>query len=155
MSCCWLWLFCAYPLFFVDKQLSCWPRRVISLRIALDKEKGRASWRQVGLPAQSLPRSRFRRACIPACVHVIRVCVCMCMYVCVLTCIYLYICTCICIYLRIHVYNVHMYVYAYLCIDCETQYPFVSVFGRCYSCACVFLWICLRVHMCVCIYMCN
>jgi len=34
----------------------------IPLRIAADREKGRASWRQAGLPAQSLRRHRFRRA---------------------------------------------------------------------------------------------
>ena len=28
MSCCWLWLFCAYPSFLVDRRLGCWPRRV-------------------------------------------------------------------------------------------------------------------------------
>ena len=62
----------------------------ISLRITADREKGGASWRQVGLSAQSLPRRRFtgRRACMRAYVHVVRVCMYMCMYVCVLTCIY-------------------------------------------------------------------
>jgi len=30
MSCCWLWLFFAYPSFLVDRQLGCWSRRVSS-----------------------------------------------------------------------------------------------------------------------------
>jgi len=28
MSCCWLWLFCAYQSFLVDGLLGCWPRWV-------------------------------------------------------------------------------------------------------------------------------
>ena len=37
------------------------------------QEKGGASWRQVGLPAQSLPHRRFTRACMSAYVHFVRV----------------------------------------------------------------------------------
>jgi len=54
-----------------------------SLRIAADREKGRASWRQVGLPAQSLPRRRFRRA--------LRAFLCT---FCMRVCIYVYVCMC-------------------------------------------------------------
>jgi len=55
----------------------------IPLQITADREKGRASWRQIGLPAQSLPRCRFRRAlCAFICTFCMRVCidvyVCMC-----------------------------------------------------------------------------
>jgi len=67
--------------------------------------EGWRSWGQFGLPAQSLPRRRFRRACMRAYEHFVRVCVYMCMCVCVLTCIYVYICMCICICIRIHIYT--------------------------------------------------
>jgi len=69
----------------------------IPLRIAADREKGRASWHQVGLPAQSLLRRRFRRALRASiCTFCMRVCI----YVYVCMCadmIYVYICMCVCI----------------------------------------------------------
>ena len=88
-----------------------------------DREKGRASWRQVGLPAQSLPHRRFRRAlrafictfCMRVCIYVY---VCMCadmiyVYVYIYACVYVFVH--LCVYTRVYVY---VYVYAYLCIDC-------------------------------------
>jgi len=101
----------------------------IPLRIAADREKGRASWRQIGLPAQSMPRHRFRRAlrafictfCMRVCIYVY-VCMCADMY------IYTYICACVYVYVHVCVYkHVYVYVYAYLCIDCESQYQCFSV----------------------------
>jgi len=89
----------------------------ISLRIAADREKGRASWRQAGLPAQSLPRCRFRRSlCAFICTFCMRVCiyvyVCMrvdmyiyiyvCMCVCVCICMRLYTCVCVCVCIFVH-----------------------------------------------------
>jgi len=115
-------------LFLMDGQLVCWPRRVTPLQITADREKGRASWHQVGLPVQSLPCRRFRRACMRAYVHVVRVCVYMCMYVCVRTCAYVHICMCICICIRMHVYT---------CV---------------YLCVCIFvhrLWVSIAVLQCV------
>jgi len=94
------------------------------LRIAADREKGRASWRQVGLPAQLLPRRRFRRAlrafictfCMRVCIYVY-VCTCSDMY------IYIYVCACVYVYVYVCAYtHVYVYVYAYLFIDCESQY---------------------------------
>ena len=86
----------------------------IPLRIAADREKGRASWRQVGLSAQSLPRCRFRRAlrafictfCMRVCIYVY-VCMCADMYMCkyMHVCMYLYIyafihmCMCMCMHI--------------------------------------------------------
>jgi len=110
MSSGWLRLFYAYPLFLENEQLGCWPLKV---RIAADREKGGASWLQVGLLAQSLPRCRSRRACVRAYVHVVCVCVYMCMYVNVQTCTYVYICMCIRICIRVHVYTC---VYVCACI---------------------------------------
>jgi len=69
----------------------------IPLLIAADREKGRASWRQAGLPAQSLLRHCFRRALRAfICTFCMRVCI----YVNVWMCadmIYVYICMCVCI----------------------------------------------------------
>jgi len=83
----------------------------ILLQIAADREKGRASWRQAGLPAQSLQRHRFRRAlralictfCMRVCTYVY-VCMCadmiyvyICMCVCICTSMRLYTCVCVCV----------------------------------------------------------
>jgi len=86
-----------------------------------DREKGRASWRQVGLPAQSLPRHGFRRA--------FRAFICT---FCMRVCIYVYVCMYIyaCVYVFVHLYvytHVYVYVYAYLCIDCGYWYQCFSV----------------------------
>jgi len=97
--------------FLVNGQLGCWPRRVIPLQIAGDREKGGVFWRQVGLPSQLLPHRHFSRAFVRAYIHVVRGCVYMCMYVCILTCIYVYICMFICIRIRMHVYTC-----AYVCV---------------------------------------
>jgi len=88
----------------------------IPLRIAADKEKGRASWRQAGLPAQSLRRHRFRRAlraficifCMRVCIYVY-VCMCadmiyvyICMRVCICTSMRLYTSVCVCVCIFVH-----------------------------------------------------
>ena len=99
----------------------------VPLRIAADREKGGASWRQVRLRAQSLPHRRFRRASMRAYVHVVRVCVYICMYVCVLTCTYVYICMCICICIRMHVYTC---VYVCVCIFVHGLWVSVAVLQR-------------------------
>jgi len=113
MRCGWLRLFYAYLLFLKNEQLGCWPLKVTTFWIAADREKGGASWLQVGLLAQSLPRRRSRRACVCAYVHVVRVCVHICMYVYVQTCIHVYMCMCIYICIRVHVYTC---VYVCVCI---------------------------------------
>jgi len=99
----------------------------IPLQIAADREKGRASWREVGLPAQSLPRRRFRRALRAfICTFCMRVCI----YVYACMCADMYICICARVYVYVYVYvytRVYVYVYAYLCIDCESQYQCFSV----------------------------
>jgi len=148
LQCCWLWLFCAYLSFLVDGQLGCWPRRVIPLRIASDREKGRASWRQVGLPVQSLLRRRFRRACVRAYVHFVCVCVYMCMCVCVQTCIYICMCTCVCICICMRLYTC---VCACVCIFVHRLWVSVSVLQRVDSvmhahvCSCAYACVCIRV----------
>ena len=70
-------------------------------RIGLD---GRASWCQVGLPAQSLPRRRFRRALrVFICTFCMRVYTCVCVYVCGHDiCIYMHVCMYLYIYVFIH-----------------------------------------------------
>jgi len=119
-----------------------------------DREKGGASWLQVGLFAQSLPRRRSRRACVCACVYVVRVCVNMCMYVYVQTCVYVYICRCICICIRMHVYTS---VYVCVCIFVHRLWVSVTTCWRvvqCRRCTCVFVCVCMRMHTCVCICIC-
>ena len=101
------------------------------LWIAADREKGRSSWCQVGLPSQSLPRRRFRRDlraftctfCMRVCIHVY-VCMCADMYI----CICIYICACVYVYVYVCVYtHVYVFVFAYLCIDCGSQYQWFSL----------------------------
>ena len=82
----------------------------IPLRIAADREKGRSSWRQAGLPAQSLWRRRLRGAlrafictfCMRVCKYVyVRMCadrddICIYMHVCMYVYIYAFIHVCMC-----------------------------------------------------------
>jgi len=77
----------------------------VPLQIATDREKGRASWRQAGLPAQSLRRHRFRRA--------LRAFICtFCMRVCIYVTVCVYKCGHdICIYMHVCMY---LYIYAYI-----------------------------------------
>jgi len=116
----------------------------IPLRIAADREKGRASWCQVGLPAQSLQRRRFRRAfrafictfCMRVCIYVY-VCMCadmiyvyICMCVCICTSVRLYTCVCVSVCIFVHrlgvlvsvlqrvegVMHAHVFSCAYACV---------------------------------------
>ena len=82
----------------------------IPLQIAADREKGRASWRQAGLPAQSLQRHLFRCAlhafictfCMRVCIYVfVYVCICIYMHVCMYLYIYAFIHMCMCICMHI------------------------------------------------------
>jgi len=85
-----------------------------------DREKVRASWCKVGLPAQSLSRRRFRRVlrafictfCMRVCIYVY-VCMCadmiydmiyvyICMCVCICTSMRLYTCGCVCVCIFVH-----------------------------------------------------
>ena len=77
------------------------------LRIAADREKGEASWCQVGLPEQSLPRRRFRRACVRA--YIQFVCVCVYVYVCMCADMYIYIYVHVCMYM-------YMYAFIHVCM---------------------------------------
>jgi len=116
----------------------------IPLRIAADREKCRASWRQAGLPAQSLQRRRFRHAlrafictfCMRVCIYVfvcmradmIYVYICMC--VCICTSMRLYTCVCVCACIFVHrlwvlvsvlqrvdgVMHAHVFSCAYACV---------------------------------------
>jgi len=105
MSCCWLWLFCAYPSFLVDGQLGCWPRRVSPSR--LQRTGRRAELLGVKL---GFPRSRCRAVvsdvfCVRSYVHFVCVCVYMCMCECVRTCIYTYMCMCVCVCICMRLYS--------------------------------------------------
>jgi len=116
----------------------------IPLRIAADREKGRSSWRQAGLPAQSLWRRRLRGAlrafictfCMRVCKYVfvcmcadmIYVCICMCL--CIFTSRHLYTCVCVCVCIFVHrlwvlvsvfqrvdgVMHAHVFSCAYACV---------------------------------------
>jgi len=87
-----------------------------------EKKKCGASWRQVRLPTQSLPRCRSKRACVRAYVLVVCVCVYMCTYLFVWTCICVYMYACVHVYVYVCMcIHVYMYVYAYLYIDYEFQ----------------------------------
>jgi len=99
----------------------------ILLQIAADREKGRASWRQVGLPAQSLPRCRFRGALrVFICTFCVRVCIYM--YVCMCAdMIYVYICMCVCICTSMRLYTC---VCVCLCIFVHRLWVLVSVLQR-------------------------
>jgi len=150
--CCWLWLFCAYTW----TAIGLWPRRVIPLRIAADMEKGGASWRQVGLPAQSLPRCRFRRACVRAYTQFVCVCVYMYMCVCVRTCKFIYLCMCVCTCICMPLYT---YVGVCVCILVHRLWVSVSVLQRVdgvmhahvcsctYVCVCIWVWV--YIYMCI------
>jgi len=150
MIYCWLWLFCAYPSFLLDGhwQLDCWPRRVIPLRIAVDREKGRASWHQVGLPAQSLPRRRFRHTFVRAYIHFVCVCVYMCMCVCVRTCIYVYMCMCVCTCICMRLYTC---VYVCVCIFVHKLWVSVSVLRRVDGVMHAHVSLCAYVCVCLCV----
>ena len=110
-----------------------------------DREKGRASWCQVGLPAQSLPRRRLSRAlrafiyifCMSVCIY-LYVCMCVdmiyvyiCMCVCICTSMRLYMCVCVCVCIFVHrlwvlvsvllqrvdsVMHAHVFLCAYACV---------------------------------------
>jgi len=80
----------------------------IPLWISADREKGRASWCQVGLPAQSLPRRRFRRA--------LRAFICT---FCMRVCIYVFVCMCADMYIYIYVHvcmHMHRYAFMHMCM---------------------------------------
>jgi len=138
------------------RQLGCWPRRVIPLRIVADRKKGGSSWRQVGLPAQSLPRHRFRRACVRAYIQFVCVCVYMCMCVCVRTCIYIYMCMCVCTCICMRLYTC---VCVCVCIFVHRLWVSVSVLQRVdgvmhahvcsctYVCICIWVWV--YIYMCI------
>ena len=113
-----------------------------------DREKGRASWCQVGLPAQSLPRRRFRRA-----LHafICTFCMRMCIYVYVRMCadmMYIYICMCVCICTSIRLYTC---VCVFVCIFVHRLWVLVSVLQRTVSC----MRMCFRVHMHAYTYVCR
>jgi len=105
MSCCWLWLFCAYPLFLVDRQLGCWPRRVSPSELQRTGKRAELLGVKLGFS-----RSRCRAVvsdvlCVRSYVHFVCVCVYKCMCVCVRTCIYICMCMCVCICICMRLYT--------------------------------------------------
>ena len=111
------------------------------LRIAADRKKGGAYWRQVGLPAQSLLRRRFRRAGVRAYVHFVCVSVYTCMCVRLRTCIYMYTCMCVCIFICMRLYTC---VCVCVCIFVHRLWVSVSVL-RVWTVSCMRM--CVRAHM--------
>jgi len=120
----------------------------LPLWIAADREKGRASWRQVGLPAQSLPHRRFRRA-LRACICTFCMRVCICVYVCMCAdMIYVYICMCVCICISMRLYTC---VCVCVCIFVHRLWVLVSVLQRVdcvmhahvFSCAHACVYVCV------------
>jgi len=111
-----------------------------------DREKDRASWCQVGLPAQSLLRSRFRRALrefictfcmrvriyvyVCMCSDMIYVYICMCECICTSMCLYTCVCVCVCIF----VYRLWVLVSVFQRVDCVMH---AHVFSCAYSCVCI------------------
>jgi len=117
----------------------------IPLWITADREKGRVSWCQVGLPAQSLSRHHFR--------HVLHAFICK---LCMRVCMYVFVCMCADM---ISVYNACVYVFVHLCVYTHDVCIFVHrlwvlACGRCHACTCVFVCICMRICMCVGVYIC-
>jgi len=105
MICCWLWLFCAYLSFLVDRQLDCWSRRVSPS--GLQRTGRRAELLGVKL---GFPRSRCRAVvsdmlCVRSYVHLLCVCVYTCMCVCVRTCKYIHMCMCVCTCICMRLYT--------------------------------------------------
>jgi len=110
------------------------------------------------LPASATaPRAFAAAPSFQACLRafVCTFCMCLlCMCVCVRTCIYVYICMCV----------VYMYMYAVIhmcmcmCMHICTKIVGLSISapacGQWHICACVFVRICMRMHMCVGIYIC-
>ena len=107
-----------------------------------------ASWCQIGLPAQSLSRRRFRRALRAfICTFCMRVCifvyVCMCADM-----IYVYICMCVCICTSMRLYT---YVCVCVCIFVHRLWVLVSVLqcvdgvkhAHVFSCAYACVYICV------------
>ena len=121
-----------------------------------DREKGRASSCQVGLPAQSLLCRRFRRVvrafiCTFGMRVFIYVYVCMCtemIYYIIMYTVYTYACVYVFVHLCVYT-RVYVYVYACLCIDCGFWYQCFSVWTV--SC----MRMCFRVHMHAYTYMCR
>ena len=118
----------------------------ITLQIATDRKKGRASWRQIELPSQYLPRCRFRRAlhvfictfCMRVCIYVY-VCMCADMYISI--CIYMCMCVCICICMRLYTY-----VCVCVCMFVHRLWVSVSVLQRVDGV--------MHAHVCSCAYVC-
>ena len=109
------------------------------LRIAADREKGGASWRQVGLPAQSLPRRRFR--------HALRAFICT---FCMRVCIYVYVCMCADMYIYI---NVHVCMYMRdNVVYWKTKRKIKDDLQLLCICICMRLYTCVFVCVCVFVY---
>jgi len=125
----------------------------IPLRIAVNREKGRASWRQFGLPAQSLPRRRFRRALrafickffTHVCIYVymsmcadMYICIYMCMCVCICICMRLYTCACACVCVCIFVHRFWVAVSVLQRVDGVMDAHMCSCT---YVCVCIWVWV--------------
>jgi len=113
-----------------------------------DREKGRASWCQVGLPAQSLPHRCFRRAlrafictfCMHVCIYVY---VCMCadmiyvyIYMCVCICTSMRLSTCVCVCVSIFVHRLWVLVLVLQRVD-------GVILAHVFSCAYACVYICV------------
>jgi len=102
------------------------------------------------------PKGRSMMISNLACVYIYILYVCVYICVCVYVCghVYMYIYACVYVFVHLCIYaRVYVYVYACLCIDCGSWYQCFSVWTV--SCMRMFFrCICMRMHMCVGIYIC-
>jgi len=125
----------------------------VPLRIAADREKGKDSWRQVWLPAQSLPRRHFRRALRAfICAFCTRVCIYL--YVCMCAdMMYVYICMCVCACFRSEGYmhftgvlGTSAWAGVYVTQVCFNTNVHICEHTRCRLCTYVYMCICVYMH---------
>ena len=126
------------------------------LWIAADREKGTASWCQVGLPVSCCHAVVSDVLCVRSYILFVCVCVYMCMCVCVRTCIHIYLCMCVCICICMRLYTC---VCVCVCIFVHRLWVLVSVLQRVdsvmdahvcsctYVCVCIWVWVYIYVHL--------
>ena len=148
MSCCCLWLFCAYPSFLVDGQLGCWAQRVSLSRLQRTGRRAELLGVKLGFPRSRCCAIVSDVLCVRPYVHFVCVCVYMCMCVCVWTCIYIYMCMCVCICICMRLYTC---VCVCVCIFVHRLWVLVSVLQRVdgvmhahvFSSACACVYVCV------------
>ena len=126
MSCCWLWLSCAYLSFLVDGQLGCWPRKVSPSGLQWTGRRAELLGIKLGFPHSQCHAVISDVLCVRSYVHFVCVCVYMCLCICVRTCIYIYICACVYVYVCACNYLVMREVWANLSSAVADTWEFVT-----------------------------